>query len=356
MILLLWLWSCVADPTPPPSGAEAVPVRVHEVERATFADAFTLSATLEAAQVAMLFPGAPGRVRSVSVRIGDEVAEGTVLMRVDASAFAAGVDQARAAVTMAEAQAEQARTAQRRYEALKARDAVTDAEFEGIGRQLELAEAQVTQARAALVVAQQRLRDTTVRAPFDGVIIHRSVDPGDVVGGATPRPPLGIADLSSFRVKTAVSELVASQITAGTELTVRVDALPGEGFTAVVERVNAAVDPVARTVAVEARLEADPRLRHGMAAEVALEGVGRSHPAVPRTALLDRDDGQARVMVLDGETARAVVVHYGRSQSEVVPVLEGLEPGDAVLVAGHTRLRDGDAVRVVGVVTGEPAP
>ena len=131
-------------------------------------------------------------------------------MTLEAGAYIAGVNQAKAAMAMAHAQADQAQAAKTRYQALKTRDAVTEAEFEGVERQAELAQAQVAQAQAALDVARQRLWDTTVHAPFDGVIIGRNVDPGDVIGAATRQPPLMIADLSSFRVTTAVSELVAS--------------------------------------------------------------------------------------------------------------------------------------------------
>ncbi len=321
-------------------------VRSIVVENERFADDFTLSATIEAEKTAMLAPSAQGRIETVNVRIGDRVEKGQVLLRVASGSYQAGFDQAESAVALARAQQKQADATWARYQALDDANAVTRAEVEGVERQAELAAAQVAQAEAALAGARQRLADTVLRAPFDGVIIDRNVDPGDVVGGGALRgAPLAIADLSRFRVITAVNERVAPRIAPGQALVVQVDALPGERFEATIERVNAAVDPVAGTVAVEALLEADPRLRHGMSARAIIEGVGETWPAVPRTALLDRDDGEARVIVLEEATARSVIVRYGSSQSDRVPITDGLEAGTRIAVAGHARLVDGDQVR-----------
>lgn len=322
-------------------------VRSIVTEEKVFADAFTLSATIEAAQTAMLFPSAQGRIATVLVRIGDEVEARQPLLRLDAGAYRAGVAQAESALRVAEAQKAQADATYARYQGLGERNAVTQAELEGVARQAELAAAQVAQAEAALAGARQRLADTVVRAPFAGVIIDRNVDPGDIVGAATRGPPLAIADLSTFRVITAVNERTAPQLKPGQSLTVQADALPGERFSATVERVNAAVDPVSGTVAVEASLPADPRLRHGMSARAILEGVGERFPAVPREALLDRDDGVGRLVLLDGETVRFAEVRYGPSQTDEVPITQGLEVGQRVLVAGHRRLVEGDQVREV---------
>jgi len=342
---LLWaLGGCGSDDVVLEADPRPV-VRTEVVEEETFSDAFTLSATIEAEKTAMLFPSAQGRIETVDVRIGDEVEEGRALLRIASGSYRAGVSQAESALQVARAQQKQAEATLARYRSLDEADAVTRAELEGVERQAELAAAQVAQAEAALSGARQRLADTVVRAPFDGVIIARNVDPGDVVSASLQGPPLAIADLSGFRVITSVNERVASQIEVGKPLLVQVDALPGERFEATVERVNAAVDPVAGTVAVEARLDADPRLRHGISARAILQDVGESWPGVPRSALLDRDDGAGRLVLVEDGVARSITVRYGSSQSDRVPITEGLEPGQRVAVAGHGRLSDGDRVR-----------
>ncbi|MEM6926165.1 MAG: efflux RND transporter periplasmic adaptor subunit [Myxococcota bacterium] len=324
MIAVLWAWlGCGGDDVAVDADPRPV-VRSLVVEEQRFGDDFALSATIEAEKTAMLVPGAQGRIERVDVRIGDPVAEGDVLLRIAAASYRAGVAQAESAVTLARAQQKQADATYTRYQALDEANAVTRAEVEGIERQTELAAAQVAQAEAALAGARQRLYDTALRAPFDGVIISRNVDPGDVVGGALRGPPLVIADLSRFRVTTAVNERTAPRIAAGQPLVVTVDALPGERFAATIERINAAVDPVAGTVAVEAVLDADPRLRHGMSARAIIEGVGEAFPSVPRSALLDRDDGAARLVVIEDDVARSIAVRYGASQSDEVPITEGL--------------------------------
>lgn len=346
IIALLTLLAC-SDPAPKADSTTSF-VKSVVVEETSFADNLSLSGTLEAVQHAVLVPEAQGRIQDVRVRIGDSVARDQLLLSLHNTAYAAGVRQAEAAVAMATAQAKQAEDHAVRMESLATQNAITQVELETAQANRTLTQAQLAQTTAALAGARQQLSGTRLRAPFDGVIVARNVHPGDMLGGATMRPPLQIADLSQLRLVTAVSELVATQVQPGTTLKVSVAALPGQTFEATIDRINGAVDPVTRTVSVEALLS-NPSglLKHGMSAEVALEGVGQTAVSIPRMALLDRNDGVARVMVLAGDTAVAREVQYGRSQRDSVPVINGLKSGERVLVAGHTRLKDGEAVQDV---------
>ena len=343
------LVGCTPAPAPPPEAAELPLVKAAEVGERVFGDALELAATLEAKQVATLVPSLPVPVRTVNVRIGDRVAKGDVLVTLEADKFSQGLKQAQATVEIARAQIEQAHTNARRFEALSAESAVTPAEYEQVQTALTMARAQLSQAEAGVEVAQEQLSDTELRAPFDGLIIARNLEPGEMAtGGAMAGPPLRIADMSALRVVAEIGELHAGRISAGQQVQVRVDALPDETFTAIIERVNPAVDPRSRTVRLEALLEApDPRLSHGMAGTLSVEGGGVPRLGVPRQALLDRDDGTARVLVLQGDLAVERSIRYGRSTDEFVPVLSGLEAGERVLVAGHTRLMNEQRVALV---------
>lgn len=324
-------------------------VKIATASEHVFGDEVELSATLEAWQIATLAPSLPARVRTVKVRIGDEVSKGDTLLELDAATFSQGLKQAEAALEMARAQLVQAEANHRRFEELQKEDAVTDSEFEQVQTGLAMARAQVAQAEAGAQVASERFADTRLRAPFDGVVTARNIEPGEMVaGGAQMGPPLQVADMSRIRVVAQIGELQAGQVATGLEVQVRVDSLPTEVFAAVVDRVSPAIDPRSRTVRLEAMLdEPDPRLRHGMAGSIRFEGTGLAALAVPRQALLDRNDGAARVLVLEGEQVRNREVRYGRSTSDLVPITSGLTAGEQVLVAGHARLEDGAVVTAV---------
>lgn len=326
-------------------------VKVATVERTRFDGEVSLVGSIEAWQVATLVPDVPGRVRSVEVRIGQKVAKGAVLLSLVDDDYAQGVLQAEAAGDMAKAQLSGAEATHTRFIDLKDRDAVTAAEFEKVEVGLTLARAQVRQAEVGLSVARDRLYDTRLRAPFAGTVIARNVEVGEMLGGGPGQgPPIQLADLSRVRVTASIGETQASKIAIGDIISVRVDALPGESFPGKVERINGQVDARTRSVKVEAVLdEVDPRLIHGMAAGFLVEGVADEHLAVPREALLNRDDGSARVLVTVEGTVSSRDVRYGRSRTGLVPILDGLEEGEQVLVAGHTRLADGSPIKIAGV-------
>jgi RND family efflux transporter MFP subunit len=336
----------------PESQVEVGPtiVKAATVERTRFDAEVSLVGSIEAWQVATLVPDVPGRIRSVPVRIGQRVDKGAVLLSLVDDDYAQGVLQAEAAAEMAKAQLSVAEATRRRFVELKARDAVTAAEFEKVDVGRTLAQAQVKQAQVGLKIAKDRLYDTRLRAPFAGTVIARNVEVGEMLGGGPGKgPPIQLADLSRVRVTASIGETQAGKISLGDVITVRVDALPGESFAGKVERVNGQVDARTRSVKVEAVLDGpDPRLIHGMAAGFLLEDVAEEHLAVPREALLNRDDGTARVLVTQDATVSSREVRYGRSRTGLVPILEGLKEGERVLVAGHTRLADGSRVKITG--------
>ncbi len=348
-LVLMSVAACGLTEAPVPDDTEELTVvKTATVQRTSFDEEVSLAATIQAWQVATLVPDVPGRVRSVNVRIGERVERGATLLTLVDDDYAQGVLQAEAAVDMANAQLADAESTHRRFVDLKARDAVTTAEFEKVVVGLTLARAQARQAEVGLNVAKDRLADTRLRAPFAGTVVARNVEVGEMLGGPAQLPPIQLADLSKLRVVAAIGEIQAAKVTVGDRAMVEVDALPGQTLQGEVQRVNRLVDPRTRSVKVEAMLDAtDERLIHGMTAELLLDSVGDDHLAVPREALLDRDDGTARVMVVDGDTVASRDIQYGRSRTGLVPILAGLVEGEQVLVAGHTRLTDGSRVEIV---------
>lgn len=321
-------------------------VRAVDLERRVMNSSISVSATLEAIQSAVLLPKSPGRVASVSVRVGDKVEKGTVLMTVEPSDYAYGLQDAEGVYAVAAAQLGQAEVNLERFTQLVADGSASQSQLDEILTGVELAKAQLQRAEAGVGIAKSRLRDTKLIAPFTGTIVSRNIEVGELVGGPTQLPPLMLADTTQLRAVASVSEGLSTILDVGMSVVLSVSALPELSAAATIENINAAVDPVTRTVVIEAQIE-NPRglLKHGMSAMLDLEPSTDAKLLIPRQALLQRSNGNAQVFVLSDEVVNEREVRYAPSTDSMVPVLEGLQENERVIVAGHARLKDGEKVR-----------
>jgi RND family efflux transporter MFP subunit len=140
-----------------------------------------LAATLHWSQRVELGAAVSGIVQSVHVKPGDRVKKGQPLVSLDASGFEALVAEARAAVKEAEAEAEDAKRNLDRVQELYNRMVIAMSELEQAQLRHSRAQARLAAARARLAQAGKSLRDAVVRAPFDGVVLARQVEPGQAV-------------------------------------------------------------------------------------------------------------------------------------------------------------------------------
>ena len=321
-------------------------VKTETIERRTLNDSVSVAATLEAVQTAVLLPKSAGRVAAVPVRVGQSVSAGTLLMRVEGSDYSYGLQDAKGLQAVAAAQLAQAEVNLARFEQLAADGSASQAQLEEIQTGVLLAQAQLKRADAAVGIAQSRLRDTELKAPFSGTVIARNVEVGELVGGPSPQPPLMLADTSKMRAVASISEQMSTQISTGIPVRISIPAVPSYQATGEIEHINAAVDPVTRTVSIEVSLDnPDAVLKHGMSALIGFEAVNEAQAMIPRQALLERSNGGALVYVLEGDTVKQRRVRYTPSTEAFVPVLEGITEGDKVVVAGLSRLKDGIQVQ-----------
>ncbi len=233
------------------------------------------------------------------------------------------LEGARAALRAAQAGREQ--VAVRRQEVLQARAAAD-------------------QARAAVRLAQQQLENTWIRSPIDGVVIQRSVDPGEWVGPGVP--VLVVADLGRVRATLEVSEREIHRVRRGQPVEVTVDALPGRIFRGVVTQWSEAASPRTRTFTVEVELQ-NPGfvLRPNMFGRGTLVVAEvREAVLVPVDAVISGGEGTF-VWVVEAGRARRRAVRVGLQEGGRVQVF-GLRPGEQVVVLGQDRLHDGSPVVV----------
>lgn len=271
---------------------------------------------------------------------GAELEKGEVLARLDAEAAAASVRSAAARVGQLEAEAAQRRRDLARVARLVEAGVAAEEEVELARTAVETAEALLDAARADLAAAREALGDFTVRAPFDGVVLSRKAEVGEVVSPGSPLVRFG--DVSTLEVAAFVPEADAVRVAAGDPALVAFDALPGESFPARVVRVDRVVAPGARTAEVILRLPnpGRPPLPAGLLARIHLEAERREGVLrIPAPALHSDVDG-AFVWRIEDDRAYRRPVEVGLAGCGFVEIRAGLAAGDSVVVRGAESLTE----------------
>jgi RND family efflux transporter MFP subunit len=305
------------------AGARVVPV-----ERRVVEDVLDWPGTVSSRLVANVAPRVMARVLEVFVSAGATVQAGDPLMRLDDRELRARSEQARAALAAAEAQARQAEADDRRTRALFAKQAATQQDLDAATARAKATGAQVAQARDAVNEVSVLLGETNVRAPFDGVVAARLVDPGDM---ASPGKPVAIVhDPHTVRLEVRVGEQCAAHVTVGRDLPARIDTL-GQEVPTRIEEVAPMADPATRTFLVKATLPSDPALRPGTFGSLRVPCGRHSALLIPKAAV-SRTGQLETVQLVVNDTVRVRHVRSGKEYGEQIEILSGLKEGARVLV------------------------
>jgi len=206
--------------------------------------------------------------------------------------------------------------------------------------------AQLPQYKAAVELAEKKLRDAVIRAPFKGQIKERVVSPGQYLKVQTP--VMVIVSMDPLRVRLKIPETMAGWIQIGDRIQVSVEAYRDKTFTGRLSRINPSVDPQSRTFEVEALLEnAEGLLKPGFFVKARIpSGKVDQAMAVPQDAL-QYSYGVYKVCLIQGDVLKETEVKVGDLSSEEVEIVSGIKPGDmiAVPVKGQV-LGDGAKIQI----------
>jgi RND family efflux transporter MFP subunit len=225
---------------------------------------------------------------------------------------------------------------------------------------LDQARAEVAAASSATQVAREDARRveamlgyTRIEAPFDGVVIRRRIDTGQLTKpGADAAPLFVLARTDLLTVVTDVPELFAADVEPGDPATVELQAVKGKPVEAKVTRTAWALDPKSRTLRVEIDLpNRQGRLRPGLYAyATVVADEHRNVQTVPATALVRDKDQSFCVTIADGRAKRRPV-EVGLTDGSWTEVVSGLDAGDTVVKANAASIAEGQALEPV-----QPAP
>ncbi len=330
--------SAGVEPPPP-----AVDVQIETSQAGPVPRTVKLTGSLRGEQESDLAANASGRVVEMPVDVGQAVKKGDVLARLDTRAVALVASEAKAQADLARSRREQAKRECERSKGLLEAGAISKSEYDRTQDQCNTSDFDVRAAEARAGQASQTLVDGVVRAPFDGVVVERLIEPGEYVRADTPI--VRVATVDRLRLKIEVPEAHVASARVGAAVTFGVSAWPERTWTAAIDRRGVAVRTQSRDVIAEASLaNPDGALLPGMFATVELVVGEDQLPSVPVSAIVTRDGRPHAFVEVDGRAAERVLSLGPKLAGERVSVRRGIKVGDSVVVAPPADLKNGSAV------------
>ena len=365
----------------------ARPVKVEQVKQETVHRAVEVVGTLAAEDEVTVSSEAEGTVSRIFADLGDRVHAGQVLVELDREKPQYNVDQQKAALARAlakygaadtthlppieqtpdvqKAQAElvQARQAFERADELHKRQLVPkqtldDAEatlrakqasYDSALQNAKNLRADIDASNAAMKLADRQLRDTSIRAPFDGHIQKRLVSLGEFVKNQTP--VMSVVRVDPLKVTAEIPEKMAPWIQVGQPISLHVDAYPEKTITGKITRISPAVSTSTRAFPFEALVpNGDALLKPGTFARVHIESTKIDQVMTLSYAAIQYRYGVNRVFVVEGDRLSARELKVGERLGERIEIVSGLKGGEPVAVSDVEKLADGAKVTVSRLV------
>ncbi len=322
----------------PALAVTVVPAQVREIERAV-----TVSGPIAAVEEMQLGVEVSGlRVTGLYVDVGQFVRRGQVLLELDSRTLESDLAQARAALNEAQAGASLAQANLRRAEPLAQGRYISAGQLDELRAARNQADARVATARAARDAAQLRRDFATLRAPDDGIVSKRLVQPGQVVAAGTELLRLIRDGRLEWRAELAEAEL--ARVNEGDPVVVEARAGTVEGQ---VRAVSPGVDADTRTGTVYTDLPEPDGVQVGAYVQGRILVGAADALVLPASAIVQRD-GNSYVFTVDAKNvARRVRVRTGSRVQGQVEILEGVSAGTRVIDRGAGFVGDGDPVRIV---------
>ncbi len=364
--------------------ADPISVKVATAEGRTLEKSISVTGSLNPDETVTIASEVSGKVMTISTDFGRTVRKGDVVAEIDRTEYQIQLERTLAAFNQAlarlglkpgeenkpptstamsrqaQAQLEDAKSkfesatrlvksgdvSQERFTELEKTYRARQAAYEASQDDLRTMWMSMESLRADVKMAEKRLKDTVVRAPFDGAIMQKHVSPGQYIKDNTPI--LTLVKVNPLRLRVEVPESATWNIRIGTPLSFTTDAAPGVQFNATVREMNPTLDVKNRTLTAEARLTTtDTRLRPGMFVQVQLVTERASQAVmVPKQALYNVA-GLTKVFAIRGGRAVEFRIAPGRESDGWVEVPAGqIHAGDQIAVSNVPTLINNSEVRV----------
>lgn len=295
-----------------------------------------------------------GTLVYLAVEEGDRVKKGQIIARLDDSDVAASLRRARENLRVAEADFDDARKDLERKRSVIAKRAISQADYDAAEARYKRVIATIAAAKFAVQEAEVAVENTRIVAPFDGTVLKKNADVGEIVaplaGAASSKAAVvTIADMASLEVDADVSEANITKVKSDQPCEIWLDAYPQQRYPGHVANIVPTADRAKATVLVKIKFrEYDRRVLPEMSAKITFLAAGTSlseaeHTpvlTVPAAAVAERGWRQVVFQVKDGHAVETPVA-VGRKIGSWVEIKEGLKEGDRVIGKVDQRINDG---------------
>jgi RND family efflux transporter MFP subunit len=318
----------------------------------------TASGYVVAQQKAAIASKATGRLVYLGVEEGDKVVKNQIIARIEDTDVTAALAQSRANNELAKADYDDARQWLERARAMFASGTMSKAELDAAEARFKRVEASIKSAEASVRAAEVALENTRIRAPFNGTVLTKNANVGEVVApfaaAASSRAAVvTIADMSSLEVEADVSESNITRVKPGAPCEISLDAYPDVRYQGYVHKIVPTADRAKATVLTKVRFkERDERVLPEMSAKVTflskqLENVEAQQTprlTVPAGSVVQRD-GKDVVLSVRNDRIVEVPVRAGGTLGDRIVILEGLSQGEKIIQRPEPSLVSGTKVK-----------
>jgi RND family efflux transporter MFP subunit len=332
ILLLLYMQGSFVSKVPPGLSPQSSDSNIPEshtalVEKKQVEDILAWPGTVRSRTVANIAPRMTARILDIKVNAGDKVKKGDVIARLDERDIRAQENAALAALAGANAQASRAKADEQRTRSLYSKEAATREKFDAAIAQAKEAQAAVSQATSAVSEIRSHLADTLLLAPFDGIVVKRLQEPGDM--GLPGVPVVSMQTPLGLRLEADVPSTCAGRYSTGMDVTVRIDTL-GLTTNAQIDEISPEVDPQTRTQLIKIALPAIEGLQPGYFGW--LEQACDQHEALLIPVSAVQHIGQLEVVKVLSE-GRQLMRHIRTAKifGDQIEVVSGLHAGEAVI-------------------------
>lgn len=331
-------------------------VSVARVQQGPIFKAYTAMGTLASKDMARLMPKVMGRIARIYVSEGDHVQPGQVLMQISPAEYQWAHQNAAALAQAARVAMEKGRRDFARAESLHKESAISEQNYQDTRSQFEAMRYQYQQAQSGESTARRSLQECRVTAPIAGVVTYKFGNEGELTGPQAPQPVFVIEQMGRVKLEVDLPEDAYGNLTVGNQSVVTVDAIPNQTFTGTIAKIYPSINPISKTFKVEIGLEnPDLLLRSGMTARAKVIQQQREDCLyVPKNAVIPGEEGYY-VYKVRGTTVYKTRVQAGIEGDENMEIVAGVAPGDRLVIAGQTGLKDGMRVNVKDEVVPLPA-
>ena len=342
--------------SPPPEVEVAAASLTFPSQSSTILNA---SGYVVAQQKAAVASKGTGRLEYLGVEEGDQVKKGQFIARLEDQDVNAALDKAKADLALARADLNDTEQSLSRQRTLYASGLTSKAELDAAEARYQRVLASIKSGESAVAAAGVALENTRIRAPFDGTVLTKDANVGEVVApfasSANSRGAVvTLADMSSLEVEADVSESNITRVSVGQPCEVVLDAYPDKRYAAFVHKIVPTADRAKATVLTKVRFkERDNRVLPEMSAKVSFlskevsvtEQNAAAKLTIPSVCLVTRN-GDTLVFLIHDQKLTEVQVKTGEHIGDRIEIREGLKQGDQLVVRPSGDLSTGTKVKV----------